>query len=1043
MKFTHRMKCALLALLVCIAMVAAMVPSLAEDSAEPETVEVAESASNAAAAEPSEPEPASEPEPEKAEVAEPEASEATQSDDEPSEEPTQSDEPDAQPEGEDADDAEPDPEQASEQTEGDTAEAETEETAEEPTLKIVAFAPLALTEYEMNAKPTLEESLARLPEKLSVSVAAGEEAPVEAEVAVSWACPDYDATPKYGEYTFTASLAEETYPLAEGVELPVFVLKVVPLKSGDYTYELSDKQEVTLLGWTGSDKQLVIPDKLEDHDIVAIAAEVFKDKAELTRVELPKGLKTLGDSAFAGCAKLEAVVWPDALETVGKDVFKDDTALKTLILRTDLDSTLTASDTVTHKATDGEGETATEKTVTLTLPMAVTDIEVRTGTFTLDCDYTVAEAHSLQIDANATLKVLAERKLNNLGALTNNGTLTNEGSVYTCTGTYSGNEAENAEGASFITEHDYEDGVCVYCGEPEATAGKTVLDIRYTGDPLTKVYDKTHNVTLKSSDFTLSGIAEGHKVKITKLTAAYDSPNVGSRTVKVSFKLGGDDGDLYTAKAMSISATITPKVLTITPTEGQTKVYGAADPAYLSGKVKGLLERDTISGRLSREPGENVGRYKITVGSISGGDNYTVDLLEEYFTITAKPISDANVSFAAIGNQRYTGVAVKPELDLRLGNLKLKQGRDYTAEYSDNVETGTASVKVTGIGNFSGTRTATFRILKVSSSFTSTSRSTGTGYNGYSYDGFDDTTDDEVYDSEADEALIGNLIIDDVDYGTVLFDADGAPQPFYQYEEAVDDEVDPEADAFDQAPEELRLVIQPEPLYDEETGETIYTEDDRETYGDLHLRITPEQVRMLLAENYTELVYEVEYAQLHIPLAALNGEYEIIEEPEQVEEADEGAVEMPEQDIEAAEGVMPVKVYDICIAQALEDRMTLREAVALDDAEAEDLVLPYRVTVTAEVSEDAESDITADWPALDQLEGVRLNVMVMDDYEEAPEDSTLVAVLSDPELSDEEAVQTAPAEYVWQDEILYAEIVPTADGLYVVRGAASEADEEL
>ena len=58
----------------------------------------------------------------------------------------------------------------------------------------------------------------------------------------------------------------------------------------------------------------------------------------------------------------------------------------------------------------------------------------------------------------------------------------------------------------------------------------------------------------------------------------------------------------------------------------------------------------------------------------------------------------------------YTGKALKPAVTVKRGSGKLKKGKDFKVTYSRNKEPGTATVKVTGIGNYSGTVRKTFKI---------------------------------------------------------------------------------------------------------------------------------------------------------------------------------------------------------------------------------------------------------------------------------------------------------------------------------------------
>lgn len=65
---------------------------------------------------------------------------------------------------------------------------------------------------------------------------------------------------------------------------------------------------------------------------------------------------------------------------------------------------------------------------------------------------------------------------------------------------------------------------------------------------------------------------------------------------------------------------------------------------------------------------------------------------------------------AAIPDQAYTGSALSPAVKVTVSGKTLVQGRDYTVLYSDNVNLGTATVTVSGKGNYTGTVTRHFYI---------------------------------------------------------------------------------------------------------------------------------------------------------------------------------------------------------------------------------------------------------------------------------------------------------------------------------------------
>ena len=73
-------------------------------------------------------------------------------------------------------------------------------------------------------------------------------------------------------------------------------------------------------------------------------------------------------------------------------------------------------------------------------------------------------------------------------------------------------------------------------------------------------------------------------------------------------------------------------------------------------------------------------------------------------------ISAADISGIDAGGYAFTGSAVEPAIVLKHGGATLKEGLDYTLEYSNNVNAGTATITVKGRAKFTGARAITFAI---------------------------------------------------------------------------------------------------------------------------------------------------------------------------------------------------------------------------------------------------------------------------------------------------------------------------------------------
>ena len=70
-----------------------------------------------------------------------------------------------------------------------------------------------------------------------------------------------------------------------------------------------------------------------------------------------------------------------------------------------------------------------------------------------------------------------------------------------------------------------------------------------------------------------------------------------------------------------------------------------------------------------------------------------------------------NCDVASIPTQVYTGSAIEPAVTVKDGETTLTLGTDYEVAYSNNVNAGTATVTITGKGNYSGETAATFTIV--------------------------------------------------------------------------------------------------------------------------------------------------------------------------------------------------------------------------------------------------------------------------------------------------------------------------------------------
>ncbi len=101
------------------------------------------------------------------------------------------------------------------------------------------------------------------------------------------------------------------------------------------------------------------------------------------------------------------------------------------------------------------------------------------------------------------------------------------------------------------------------------------------------------------------------------------------------------------------------------------------------------------------------GYYEAYVDAVNKWDVAMSNVVS--FTVLPGDISNATIS--GLYDAIYTGEEITPEITVNYGTTTLVRGTDYTVSYSNNIEPGTASVTINGIGNYTGSKTETFEIV--------------------------------------------------------------------------------------------------------------------------------------------------------------------------------------------------------------------------------------------------------------------------------------------------------------------------------------------
>lgn len=109
--------------------------------------------------------------------------------------------------------------------------------------------------------------------------------------------------------------------------------KITPEKPGEKPrtprpaspFKISD--EGTLLAYSGSDKNIIIPDH-----VTSIGDRAYEFNTGLQTVVVPEKVRTIGEYAFRGCTQLRQVILPAGLQRINEGAFEDCTSLYEIAL---------------------------------------------------------------------------------------------------------------------------------------------------------------------------------------------------------------------------------------------------------------------------------------------------------------------------------------------------------------------------------------------------------------------------------------------------------------------------------------------------------------------------------------------------------------------------------------------------------------------------------------------------------------------------------------------------------------------------------------
>ena len=464
-----------------------------------------------------------------------------------------------------------------------------------------------------------------------------------------------------------------------------------------------------------------------------IYTRAFERCTSLKSINLPQGLESIYSRAFISCSNLTNLTLPSTLTRIDETAFSAGPRFKNNELTVPKGVT-----TITSRSFDNikdlktinveNGVTTIEKyafadndsLTRVNLPSSITSVA------NTACKYYNEEKYS-------TCDIYIDKYKGSIPCYSNWGTT---GTIYWKARDFK-NTTDNAVVISNIADQTYTGSliapnITVSCNDVELVkntdytvsysnnknVGTATISITGIGD-YTGTITKNFNIVARDiSDTTIGSIPNqtytGNSIsalpvityngatltKGTDYTLTYsNNVNVGTGTVTITGK-GNFKGT--TSKTFSISARAMSDT-SVANVSSQTYTGNGISPLPTITYNNKTLKKDT-DYTLSYSNNINAGTATIT---ITGKGNFT-GTTSKTFSISARAMSDTSV--ANISSQTYTGNVISPLPTITYNNKTLKKDTDYTLSYSNNINAGTATITITGKGNFAGTTSKTFSI---------------------------------------------------------------------------------------------------------------------------------------------------------------------------------------------------------------------------------------------------------------------------------------------------------------------------------------------
>ena len=239
------------------------------------------------------------------------------------------------------------------------------------------------------------------------------------------------------------------------------------------------------------------------------------------------------------------------------------------------------------------------------------------------------------------------------------------------------------------------------------------------------------STTINDGVVTVSGLANisvGTTITVTVTSKATNNYTEGVATYEISIEEGAITGSVVITGTPRVGEVLVANTVNVMPagatyaykwfvsdsdsTEGGTEIEGATSRRfYITEEYIGKYIYVTVDATLE-DYDSSTFKDSINSAIVAEGVDVEVESGDKDVVVQEFDINGEKVVVSIPDEVRvYKGTAYTPEVTITDDGVPLTAS-EFTATYADNVDVGTATITITGIGNYTGTRKLTFKIVE-------------------------------------------------------------------------------------------------------------------------------------------------------------------------------------------------------------------------------------------------------------------------------------------------------------------------------------------